>query len=513
MRKDENDSTIHTRPSSGNGKINGASNGHAAPSRIDLAQLSLSELHDELAKTDDLLREGERHGPELESRIKPDLIASRVEILRELERRWAPIPPVDVDNEQHAEPQEVEFPAAAWTGLFRDWRDIVAPCTEAALEKLWSAMLVAVGLMLGRNVYIENPLRLYPNFYILLVGQTGYARKSTVLRFAEQLLSHIDDDVEVIRGFVSTEGIFEVLAKDKGTRALGYADEWRSLLSVAKRRGTLDILPKMNSLYGCPFRDEITRRDKSTIVESPFFSFISATPLEYAEKLLGNEEIAGGVLNRYLIVSGKEQPPKPLVEPPFEQAWQSISRPLRETGERWAKKPHCFTLDPEAKDLYCKFYIALRRSMDERDAREVQLTSRIDEHVLKIALVYSAVFGETKITRKALAIAIAIGRWLQASTLSIFGDVGLDSFTKAQKEILKVVEKRGYIYRRDLQRLLSKKINGELFGRALRVLDTDGFIKCHDGRERTPFGAFLGGQVRPWIEYIRQTPDTYLRAQ
>ena len=56
----------------------------------------------------------------------------------------------------------------------------------------------------------------------------------------------------------------------------------------------------MNSLYECPRDDHITRKDKSTFVEEPFFSFISGTPIEYAEKLLNNDDIVGGVLNRYL---------------------------------------------------------------------------------------------------------------------------------------------------------------------------------------------------------------------
>ena len=72
---------------------------------------------------------------------------------------------------------------------------------------------------------------------------------------AAELLRHIgEDDVEILTGIVSSEGIFERLAKAEGIRALGYADEFRSLLSVAKRKGTQDILPKLNSLYYCPDR-------------------------------------------------------------------------------------------------------------------------------------------------------------------------------------------------------------------------------------------------------------------
>src|SRR4030095_8185523 len=136
--------------------------------------------------------------------LKVDLHASRAEIFRELERRWAQIP---VGKEYHTEPEQVEFPQAAWSEtLLRDFREGLVPCTEADPEKLWSALLVAAGLMLGRNVRLENPKPIYVNFYTLQVGETGDARKSTVLWITAELLRRVDDDdVEILSGMVSIE--------------------------------------------------------------------------------------------------------------------------------------------------------------------------------------------------------------------------------------------------------------------------------------------------------------------
>ena len=150
------------------------------------------------------------------------------------------------------------------------WRDIVASSTEAPLEFLWSSFLINVGLMLGRNVWIESPQPLYANFYVLLLGQTGDARKSTSLWLASQLLKRLGEEVEIIKGIVSTEGLFERLAKKDDTRALGYVDEFRSLLSVGRRQGTRDLLPKLSSLIYCPDYETIDRRKDPTTVVRPF---------------------------------------------------------------------------------------------------------------------------------------------------------------------------------------------------------------------------------------------------
>jgi len=298
--------------------------------------------------------------------------------------------PVDVEEEEESESISCpKFPEAAWSGLFGQWRDIVAPCTEAAFEYLWAAFLLTTGLALGRNVWIENPRPLYPNFYVLLLGRSGDSRKSTVLWFAAELLRQIGEDVEILTGIVSTEGLFERLAKAKETKALGYADEFRALLSVAKRKGTQDILPKLNSLYYCPEREGIDRREKSTVVIRPFFSLITATPQEYVEDLLGHLEVAGGTINRFLIVSGDEQAPKAIVTPPSSDAWESIAAPIRSIRDRWASSPQHMVLHPEAKELWKEFYVEWKTMRQGWKTRNANLSARTSEHILKISPVYS----------------------------------------------------------------------------------------------------------------------------
>src|SRR5262249_2222448 len=157
--------------------------------------------------------------------------------------------PVTVPNvEREIDLSDAPFPEKAWTGFFGQWRDMIGSRTEAPLEYLWGAFLLAVGVMIGRSAWRDSPRPLFPNFYLLLTGRTGDSRKSTVLWFAEQLLKNLGEDTESIYGIVSTEGLIERLAKREETKALGYADEFRSLLAVAKRKGTQDIIPRLNSL-------------------------------------------------------------------------------------------------------------------------------------------------------------------------------------------------------------------------------------------------------------------------
>jgi hypothetical protein len=92
-------------------------------------------------------------------------------------------------------------------------------------------------------------------------------------------------------------------------------------------------------------------------------------------------------------------------------------------------------------------------------------------------MVYSALAGETSISAPALATAIAIGEWLQNTILQLFETVGLDSFSRAELTVLKIVREKKRFPRRLLQQIVSKKrINGKLFADVLKTLEANGHI-------------------------------------
>ena len=391
-----------------------------------------------------------------------------------------------------------EFPEVAWTHLFARWRDVVAPCTEAALENIWAALLVAAGMTIGRNAWRESPQPLYPNFYLLLLGATGDSRKSTVLWLLRELLDHIGVKFQNLAGVASVEGIYEALATHDATKALLYADEFRSLLSVGKRQTTQNLLPRLNSLYYCPARDSIDRVKDSTVIVEPFVSLVAATPRAYIDDLLSDLEIRGGFLNRFLMVTGTEQSPKPIVRAPSPAAWESIAAPLRDIGARFDESPTHFEMAPDAEQLWCEFYTQWKNERRSWQQKAAELTSRTFEHTLKIAVVYAALQGETKITADALARAVAIGGWLQENTLRLFADTGLDHFTKCERTILDLLKraKDGRMWRRDLQRELSGRgFNGEIFNRAIKALESNDHVFCYTVSTSS-------GRMRPVVEYI-----------
>ena len=136
--------------------------------------------------------------------------------------------------------------------------------------------------------------------------------------------------------------------------------------------------------------------------------------------------------------------------------------------------------------------------MEKLQVSDRKLTARIDEHVLKLAIVYSAIRKQPVITADALVTAILIGKWLQRVSLNAFSEVGRDAFSRGERIVLDIVKSKGAMYRRYLQQWVHKKgINGELLTRIITSLLKNGHLI--EGVKETG-----SGQKSPWVAYMKK---------
>jgi len=287
------------------------------------------------------------------------------------------------------------------------------------------------------------------------------------------------------------------LAGREGTKALIFADEFRALLAVARRKGTQDLIPRLNSLYYCPQQSSVDRVKNPTTAIRPFLSMITATPQEYVEDILGELEIAGGFLNRCLIISGEEQPPKAVVVTPDDEAWGGLAMKLCKACEN-VPAGH-MEFDAEALSLWNEFYVEWKNERRQMKAKNAQLTARIFEHILKIAIVYTVLAGEAVIHGQALATAIKIGGWLQSNATRLFAATGMDRLGRCEYFILDLLlrTKGRKAWKRDLQMAAGGRgYNAEVFNRAMRALQLSDRIYCEEVDT-------MSGRTRTSVEYVK----------
>jgi hypothetical protein len=152
----------------------------------------------------------------------------------------------------------------------------------------------------------------------------------------------------------------------------------------------------------------------------------------------------------------------------------------------------------DSAELWTNFYKEWKTARQKSNDRDRRLTARIDEHILKLAMLYSAIEKRTVISKGALTVAIELGKWLEDVSLRAFSEVGKDSFSRGEKVVLDVVKSQpnGRMYRRYLQQWVHKKgINGEILTRIVNTLVRNGHLK--EGVDKTS-----SGHERPWVEYV-----------
>jgi hypothetical protein len=372
-----------------------------------------------------------------------------------------------------------DFPEEAFTGLFKSYRDLVEPCTEAPAPYHWVTFLTMTGLLLGRNVFIRSPFPLYPNFYSLLVGSTGLNRKSTTMTFGvREILHKIPNNIVYVPGALSSEGIYEELSKRDATRLLLYCDEMRSFLTVANRQGTSDIIPRLNTLYGCPDNDGLTRRGQSTVVKFPFVSLIAGTPKEWLTSAIGDGEIMGGFINRFMCVEGVSDRDVPFPPQPDAAASRHFIEELNKRVDHCSNSPVEMKWSAGAQTLYQVFYCAWRERQRSRSGETAAITNRITDHVVRIAMMYSVLEGHAEITDNTIATAIKIGEYLEGTALNIFGDTGVSTQGRIERMIITRLENNGgSMGLRELRLDIGGKADTNPFNQALLNLEKADMIR------------------------------------
>lgn len=374
------------------------------------------------------------------------------------------------------------FPEVAFVGPLEMWRGILRRYTNAPDPFLWMSLMAPWGLALCRRVYVAAPRVLYPGNFYLLLSETARARKSTALWIGSELLKALGVPHLFVRGLGSVEGLYQRMAKAPGTPVLLYVDEFRALLSVAQRKVTENIFPRLNTLWDCPDEDEITKVETVRVTE-PTVILVAATPLQYIEDRLSEEHFVGGVLNRYLVLVGFRQKAEAWPPPLNRSVIEPVAERLKPLLDRLPVAGREMVPDPEARELYQDWFDALERRLDTMGDLLESLLSRLPQHVHKVALGYATLLGEERLTLAAYRPALAVAEYVECVATQLFSHVGLTARARLEARVLESIG-RGKSTAKAIKNYLGGRVSMDDVNRALDALAVGGSV-VRDARKTT----------------------------
>jgi len=401
-------------------------------------------------------------------------------------------PPVEVAPAQPEEEKELEeapsvlpglecprIAEAAWHGLAQTYREVVSPSTEASDNYHLACFLTVVGAGLAKSVWFPGARRLYPNPYVVLVGETAWAAKGTAMGYASDLAYQTIPELIPLASIDSSEGTSQAIydsiqqseAKRRGTVWI-QIDEFNALLAKALQKGS-KIIPDLKRAFDSPEVLQLnTRYSRVNIEQPPVFVLLAASETEDLSDMT-SRDVRGGLGNRILFVPGSPKGLNPDTPAPETLAWETLGNELRATFKfyrelgqtrfRWTEKAH---------HRWREFYQTIRaRGADDRLVAKLSGRDRI--HIPKIAMIYAALDRAKLIDLPHLDAATAFCDFLLAARYYIFRKVGLKPWVRDALEIVEYIRNRGGAISRRKVQARFWRLGPEGFERQMKYLLAD----------------------------------------
>lgn len=299
-------------------------------------------------------------------------------------------------------------------GFIRDFvyygRRIETPTKFAC----WTAVFV-ISSVLKRDTYLEwFPRRMYPNFFVFLVGPPRVCGKGTIMEVGEKLLddyhSHFEDPelrelkrTNLLRSRATPEALSLVLAPeesyayidkkvyrvDRGSQLALIIPELSTFLGKQKyNEGKIDLL---THLYDCKDKDdELTIGRKKTEFKNVYVTLLGGTTKDHLENSLPEQTFGGGFMSRVVIAyeskptrcypqTGKPKGSPDLDDLSYRLAW------IAENARGG------YTFSEEAQKAHIKWYYSFRDYLvKELNEKKMHTLHRMDVHLRKLSVIIRA---------------------------------------------------------------------------------------------------------------------------
>jgi len=290
---------------------------------------------------------------------------------------------INVANREYEEFQLSLIP----DGFLKDYTDFAAPYSEAPAQFHFGVALSCLAAVLGRNIYLPfGYFNVYPNLYLLILGESGLPRKSTALNLGSMMLNRINPNY-LIGPISSLEGFIDAFVEHNNRILI--APEIRLLLLNDSKKYGSGLITLLTDLYDC--KDILKLNFKSLpenkrIIEYPTLNILSASTIEWLKPTVREEALCGGFWGRFLFIYGKSDKVIPIPPIMDKDVYNSLIKRL----EAFTELKGVFSLDNKAEELYRALYEQDRKAYLKDPDKEVTTSfySRFSIHLLKIAMLF-----------------------------------------------------------------------------------------------------------------------------
>lgn len=361
---------------------------------------------------------------------------------------------------------------------------------------VWSGM-ITIAAALGRDCFVDyGYYTLYPNMYIVLIGPSAVAKKSTPIKFATRIIKQVKPPINVLSQKMTPEALISALsgldAKDGDTMIVPSAvgvvliSELATLVNKGSfKSGMIDVL---TDLYDAEDFEYRTKSRGTEYVRNPCLSIIGgATPIGIKEHI-PTVSIGGGFTSRIVFVFSKGSGrliPRPQRSTENKRRMEDICHDLSEI----AKMRGPFALTEDAGKEYDKEYIDFRKhsSLIENESLGGYVGRRADI-LMKVSMLVSASSSNDRlITARCVSIALGILRRTEEFMPNVLKAITSSEVGDIFEQIINYIRRHKIVGKAELTRQFRHKMTAMELDSMMRTLEQAEIVKCEFDAGKTRY--------------------------
>jgi len=351
---------------------------------------------------------------------------------------------------------------------------------------VWSGM-ITIAAALGRDCFIDyGYYTLYPNIYIVLIGPSAVAKKSTPIKFAARMIKRVKPCINVLSQKMTPEALISALsgldAKEGDTMivpaAVGVAliSELATLVNKGSfKSGMIDLL---TDLYDAEDFEYRTKGRGIEYVRNPCLSIIGgATPIGIKE-CIPLVSVGGGFTSRIVFVFSKGSGrliSRPQMSIENKKRMEDICHDLNDV----AKMQGPFALSDGAGKIFDEEYIDFRRHSPllEDDSLGGYAGRRADI-LIKVSMLVSAAKSSDRLIQEVdMSTSLGILRRTEESMPNVLRVITSSEVGDIFEQIIKYMMKHKAVGRAELVRRFLPKITAMELDAMIRTLEQADIVR------------------------------------
>lgn len=317
----------------------------------------------------------------------------------------------------------------------------------------WLAASIVAGALQRKVKLVWGFETIYPNLFLILVGQSGRTRKGVALGIAKNLLLQTPN-VHVAPEAASREAIIGAMKRaltnytdpEDGVIQMhcsltAYSEE----LAVFLGQGDIKLLANLTDWYDSKneWAYETIGRGRDAL-QGLCFNLAGATAPDWLQSMLPQEAVGGGFTSRVIFVveesKGKTIPKHQLTREELE-----LEELLKRDLERIQQLGGQYTFEPDGEDAYVRWYKEQDSMMAAgkfavSDPRFAGYCERRATHLRKLMMIMSASRGDSlKISRQDFNNALTLLTSTEKNMHKTFGGLGTAKHSNAVDKVLSYI--------------------------------------------------------------------------